>query len=169
MFGCTCFVLLQPHEYTKLEPRARLCCFLGYGTEHKGYQCWDPISQCIHISLHVIFWEHLIVFSLSKFTSFQSTSTPLFTNPDVDYFPNNTYIGSETYAGSYNELSTHSDVPSTRGDDVLVVVPTPTTNELPQRVRNPLTYLRDYHYFPTMLNLHEPQYYKEASTNPHWH
>ncbi|PNX78464.1 hypothetical protein L195_g034442 [Trifolium pratense] len=32
VFCCTCFVLLWPHEYTKLKPRARLCCFLGYGT-----------------------------------------------------------------------------------------------------------------------------------------
>ncbi|KAL0549063.1 hypothetical protein IC582_013543 [Cucumis melo] len=29
-FGCACFVLLHPHEHTKLEPCARLCCFLGY-------------------------------------------------------------------------------------------------------------------------------------------
>ena len=30
-FGSTCFILLQPHEHNKLEPRSRLCCFLGYG------------------------------------------------------------------------------------------------------------------------------------------
>ncbi|RVW13792.1 Retrovirus-related Pol polyprotein from transposon RE1 [Vitis vinifera] len=30
-FGSACFVLLQPHEHNKLEPRSRLCCFLGYG------------------------------------------------------------------------------------------------------------------------------------------
>uniref|UniRef100_A0A2N9HM45 Uncharacterized protein n=1 Tax=Fagus sylvatica TaxID=28930 RepID=A0A2N9HM45_FAGSY len=35
VFGCACFVLLQPHEHSKLEPRSRLCCFLGYGNEHK--------------------------------------------------------------------------------------------------------------------------------------
>lgn len=39
VFGCACFVLLQPHEHTKLEPRARLCCFLSYETEHKGFRC----------------------------------------------------------------------------------------------------------------------------------
>ena len=45
VFGCAYFVLLQPHELSKLEPHARLCCFLGYGIEHKGYRCWDPISN----------------------------------------------------------------------------------------------------------------------------
>ena len=30
-FGSACFVLLQPHKHNKLEPRSRLCCFLGYG------------------------------------------------------------------------------------------------------------------------------------------
>ena len=110
VFGCACFVLLQPHEYTKLEPRARLCCFLGYGTEHKGYRCWDPISQRIRISRHVVFWEHIMFSSLSKFKSIPSTSTPLFTNPDVDLFPSDTHAGSETYAGSSGELPTPSDV-----------------------------------------------------------
>lgn len=28
------FVLLQPHDYTQLEPRARLCYFLNYDIEH---------------------------------------------------------------------------------------------------------------------------------------
>ncbi|KAJ9565876.1 hypothetical protein OSB04_001842 [Centaurea solstitialis] len=42
---------LQPHEHTKLQPRSRLCLFLGYGIEHKGYCCWDPISKHSSISL----------------------------------------------------------------------------------------------------------------------
>ena len=55
IFGCACFVLLQPHEHFKLEPRSRLCCLLGYEIEHKGYRCWDPISQRLRISCHVVF------------------------------------------------------------------------------------------------------------------
>jgi len=35
--------MLPPHERTKLETWARLCCFHGYGIEHKGYRYWDPI------------------------------------------------------------------------------------------------------------------------------
>jgi hypothetical protein len=169
VFGCACFVLLQPHEYTKLEPRARLCCFLGYGTEHKGYRCWDPISQRIRTSRHVVFWEHIMFSSLSKFKSIPSTSTPLFTNPDVDYFPSDTIAGSETHVGSPNELLMPSDISSTSNDDVSSVDPAPPTIELPPRVRNPPSYLRDnYHCYSTILHHHEPQSYKEASADPHW-
>lgn len=78
-----------------------------------------------------------------------------------------THTGSKTYASYSSELSTPSDVPSTFGDDGLVVVYAQTTNEPPQRVRNPHIYLRDYHCFCTMFNLCGPQSYKEASTYPH--
>ena len=100
------------HEHTKLEPCARLCCFLGYGIEQKVYRCRDPIFQRIRTSRHVVFWEHKMFSSLSNFVSILSTSTPLFTNPDVDYFY------SDTYAGSSTELSSPSIVPSTSNDDV---------------------------------------------------
>ncbi|KAJ9542132.1 hypothetical protein OSB04_028638 [Centaurea solstitialis] len=46
---------LQPHEHTKLQHRSRLCLFLGYGIEHKGYRCWDPIFKRLRISRNVTF------------------------------------------------------------------------------------------------------------------
>ncbi|XP_065630875.1 uncharacterized protein LOC136068103 [Quercus suber] len=45
IFGCACFVSLPPHECTKLQLRARLCCFLGYGVSQKGFHYYDPISH----------------------------------------------------------------------------------------------------------------------------
>jgi hypothetical protein len=106
--------------------------------------------------------------SLSKFTSIPSTSTPLFTNPDVDYFLSDTYADSNIHAGTSSELQTPFDVPCTSSDDVPVVDPAPPTIELPPRVRNPPPYLRDYHCFSTMLHHYEPRSYKEASANPLW-
>jgi len=50
VFGSVCFVLLQPYERTKLEPRSQLCYFLGYGVEQKGYRCYDPVSHRLRIS-----------------------------------------------------------------------------------------------------------------------
>ncbi|KAM7488098.1 hypothetical protein LguiB_025582 [Lonicera macranthoides] len=84
VFGCACFVLLQPHEHSKLEPRARLCCFLGYGIEHKGYRCWDPVSKCLRISRHVVFWEHKMFSSLSKFHVLEEPLLPFFTHSSLD-------------------------------------------------------------------------------------
>ncbi|KAA0049720.1 Retrovirus-related Pol polyprotein from transposon TNT 1-94 [Cucumis melo var. makuwa] len=69
VFCCASFVLLHPHEHTKLEPRACLCCFLGYDTEHKGFRCWDPLSNRLRISRHVTFWEHTMFSRLSSFHS----------------------------------------------------------------------------------------------------
>lgn len=45
IFSFTYFIFLPLHERTKLEPRARLYCFIGYGSGQKRYRYWDPISQ----------------------------------------------------------------------------------------------------------------------------
>lgn len=58
VFGCACFVLLQPYERTRFEPQSRLYCFLACGIQHKGYKSWDPISKCLRVSHNVLFWEH---------------------------------------------------------------------------------------------------------------
>ncbi|KAL0549526.1 hypothetical protein IC582_014011 [Cucumis melo] len=86
-FGCVYFVLLHPHEHTKLEPRARLCCFLGYGTEHKGFRCWDPLSNRLRISRHVRFWKHTMFSCLSSFHTSFSSPQPFFTDTSIDLFP----------------------------------------------------------------------------------
>ena len=54
-FGSAYFVLLQSHEHNKLEPRSRLCCFLGYGETQKGYRCYDPVFHHLRVSLNVVF------------------------------------------------------------------------------------------------------------------
>ena len=99
VFGSVCFVLLPPTEHHKLQPRARLCCFLGYGIQHKGYRCWDPMSKKLRISRHAIFWEQVMFFSLSKFTMSPTDPPPLFTDPSIELFPHD--------AGTHVE---HTDV-----------------------------------------------------------
>ena len=69
-FGSACFVLLQPYEHNKLEPRSRLCCFLGYGETQKGYRCYDLVSHRLCISYNVVFWEHRLFVELSHFRVF---------------------------------------------------------------------------------------------------
>ena len=76
-FGFVCFVLLQPHEHNKLEPRSRLCNFLGYGETQKGYRCYDPVSHCLRVSRNVVFWEHRSFVELSHFHASLSSSSIL--------------------------------------------------------------------------------------------
>lgn len=112
-FGCVCFVMLPPHERTKLQPRVRLCCFLGYGFENKEYRCWDPFSKRLRISRHVTFWEHTMFSILSKFSSPFNSSSLLFSSPSPPVFSSSVP----------NPSSPDSLVPSP--DDVPTVVSEP--------------------------------------------
>lgn len=68
VFGCTCFVL-RPHvERSKLSSRSAICVFLGYGEGQKGYRCFDPITQKLYVSRHVVFLEHIPFFSIPSTT-----------------------------------------------------------------------------------------------------
>uniref|UniRef100_A0A2N9I3U8 Integrase catalytic domain-containing protein n=1 Tax=Fagus sylvatica TaxID=28930 RepID=A0A2N9I3U8_FAGSY len=87
VFGCVCFVSLPSHERNKLEPRSRLCCFLGYGISQKGFRCYDPISRRLRISRHVEFWEHQTFSSRQHFPFISSSMTPIFTDPSIDLYP----------------------------------------------------------------------------------
>ena len=41
VFGCTSYVLTNPDNRDKLDPKARKCHFIGYGTDMYGYKFWD--------------------------------------------------------------------------------------------------------------------------------
>ena len=86
-FGSACFVLLQPHEHNKLEPRSRLCCFLGYGETQKEYRCYDLVSHRLRVSRNVVFWEHRSFIELSHFRASLSSSSVLDLFPDEAHIP----------------------------------------------------------------------------------
>ena len=86
-FGSACFVLLQPHEHNKLEPRSRLCCFLGYGETQKGYRCYDPVSHCLRVSRNVVFWKHRSFVELCHFRASLSSFSVLDIFPDEAHIP----------------------------------------------------------------------------------
>ncbi|GKV16980.1 hypothetical protein SLEP1_g27540 [Rubroshorea leprosula] len=124
--------------------------------------------------------------SLSNFKVSSSHQPPFFTNPSIELFPSDSNVGTsdELYNASPHASTSFVEhdlpagnaldnfEPSSTSSSVSLV---DSTNELvvpssshPTRVRNPPNYLRDYHCFPTITSLYEPQSYQEASSNPLW-
>jgi hypothetical protein len=170
VFGSACFVLLQPHERTKLEPRSRLCCFLGYGVEQKGYRCYDPVSHRLRISRHVVFWKHKLFHEVEKFCmpSFPPFTTLL-----------ETHLSHSTTGDICPEFSSLEPQSSNAHDVAPLESPNSVPFEAPTHTSPPAllrstweksfpSYLQDFHCFHALATLHEPHSYHEASTNPLW-
>uniref|UniRef100_A0A2N9G7K3 CCHC-type domain-containing protein n=1 Tax=Fagus sylvatica TaxID=28930 RepID=A0A2N9G7K3_FAGSY len=147
VFGCACFVLLQPHEHSKLEPRSRLCCFLGL-------QLVPPLPFFTNPSLPL--------FPISPADSPTSPlAPPLAVDPVLDQTPD------------LPLAAPPADSPASPQESAPPV--DPVTDQPPllplrrsDRVRAPPAHLRDYSCFSAVLSLHEPHTYREACTNPLW-
>jgi len=57
VFCCLCYPWLCPYNNHKLEPRSRPCIFLGYSLTQSAYKCFDPSTNRLFISRHVVFDE----------------------------------------------------------------------------------------------------------------
>ncbi|KAJ9543849.1 hypothetical protein OSB04_023556 [Centaurea solstitialis] len=143
VWGCACFVQLQSHEYNKLEPCGYLCCFLGYGIEHKGYRCWDPISKRLRIS-------HVPVTP-------PDTPAPV-TSPEPVPIPPPTQSPAPSQGSTPEPYVESTDPGPSQSENV----------RRSDRVRQVPSHLRDYHCYATLLANHEPTSYKEASSSAHW-
>lgn len=67
---------LLPTTKHKLARRTTPCVFLGYPTDHRGYQCLDITTKEIILSRHVVFVESVFPFTHSS-TQSNSRSSPL--------------------------------------------------------------------------------------------
>jgi transposase InsO family protein len=156
-FGSACFVLLQPHEHNKLEPRSRLCCFLGYGETQKGYRCYDPIAHRLRISRHVVFWEHRLFTEVSQFRPSFSLSSlsdlfPEVSTPSLELFPPSPEVSTsipQTESSDHSSGSSSQETPHSSPES-----PTPAPSEDPapattlrrsSRVTTLPSHLRDFH------------------------
>ncbi|GKV15182.1 hypothetical protein SLEP1_g25984 [Rubroshorea leprosula] len=131
--------------------------------------------------------------SLSNFKVSSSHQFPFFTNPSIELFPSDSDAGTshEVYNASPHAPTSfvEDDLPTGNALDNFEpfstsssVSPVDVTsdnvesaNELvvpslshPTQVRNSPSDLHDYHCFPGITSLHEPQSYQETSFNPLW-
>ena len=174
-----CFVQLQSHERNKLEPRSRMCCFLGYGLGQKGYRCYDPISKRLRISRHVVFWEHIPFSKIASFDSLNHQQSLIFVDDPPTNSPNATIPSSISMvqpnsADIHDPTSTESLGPTSSfasGTSHSHHSPSHPTHEirtLSGRVSKPNVLLKDYHCYFALAALHEPRNFSEASKNSLW-
>ena len=57
VFGCFAYIHIPKDERKKLDPKAKKCTFLGYGTSRKGYRLYDWKTSSIIHSRDVVFNE----------------------------------------------------------------------------------------------------------------
>ncbi|XP_062089426.1 uncharacterized protein LOC133795958 [Humulus lupulus] len=171
IFGSTCFVL-RPHvERSKLTSRSALYVFLGYGEFQKGYRCYDPVSQKLYVSRHVVFLEHIPFYSIPLDTpnlhKSDLTRIDPFDSCTVDTL-NSADVGSQPV-----EVPS---VPTTAQDASEIVDPAPPPR-YPQRIRKSTqlldfvysTYSDSFSSFLTSIHqLSEPSSYKDVILYPLW-
>ena len=174
VFRCVCFVLLHDHERNKLQSHSRLCCFLGYGFGQKGYRCYDPISKRLRVSRHVVFWEHKMFYQLPHVPVSLIPSI----DPFLDLFPKESPTSLSESPPSITDVPSHAsnelpapiiDVPTDTAPTVDPAGPSDShALRRSHRVTTLPSHLRDFHCFPALASLQEPQIFHEASSNPLW-
>ncbi|GJS35570.1 retrovirus-related pol polyprotein from transposon TNT 1-94 [Tanacetum coccineum] len=83
VFGCLCYPNLSAITPHRLAPRSTACVFLGPSSDHRGYRCFDLITQRVIISRHINFDEDHFPYSLFHLSPLQK-DYDVFTSIDDD-------------------------------------------------------------------------------------
>ncbi|CAL2241680.1 unnamed protein product [Prunus armeniaca] len=62
VFGCVAYVHVYSHQQSKLDPCDLRCVFIDYSTTQKGYKCYHPHTQKVHVILDVTFHEDVLYY-----------------------------------------------------------------------------------------------------------
>ena len=66
VFGCKAFMHVPKEQRSKLDDKATLCIFIGYGDEEFDYRLWGSEKQKIVKSRDVMFHEHETIEDMKK-------------------------------------------------------------------------------------------------------
>jgi len=91
VFGCACWLHLRPYKTNKLDLRSKLCVFLGYSLQHRGYRYLHLPSSRIYISRHVVFDENNFPFNSVSPPPLSCTSRPPVSSPICPFLPISTH------------------------------------------------------------------------------
>lgn len=103
-FGCLCYPLIPSTSIHKLENRSTPCVFLGYPSNHKGYKCYELSTRKIIVSRHVVFDEHVFLFS--KLHSSPPSYDFLHSTPSTDLHPSIWYYVATTSSTTISHTPT---------------------------------------------------------------
>ena len=125
--------------------------------------------------------EHRLFFELSHFRSFLTTSSVLEIFPDESIVPfTNTFdppldLSPDIFDASPKQVEDEQvddELPQLEPGSLAPASPEDALQDIPPRhstrVRSIPTHLLDYHFYTALSILHEPQTYREASTDPLW-
>ena len=118
VFGSTVFVHIHEPKRNKFDPRALKCVFLGYSSTKRGYKCYDPISQKLHVSLDVTFFEHTPYYSLQGES--MSETRPSFDYLDVAMFESTPCLISNPPPDIEGHLNSREDMELQTNKETLV-------------------------------------------------
>lgn len=130
--------------------------------EHKGYRCYDPVAKRLRISHHVVFSKHKMYYTLSNF---MDSSSPTFSvDPILHIFPeipSTNWLPNEPIVSILAKPSPF-DLPVD-----LAATPNPKLHQSIWVTTLP-SHLCDYYVIFIITSLHEPQNFRETSSNPLW-
>jgi hypothetical protein len=58
VFGCRAWVHVQKDQRKSFQSKTRKCIFIGYPSDYKAWNCYDPVSRQVYVSRDVIFDEN---------------------------------------------------------------------------------------------------------------
>lgn len=145
IFGCSYFPWLKPYTTSKLDPKSKLCVFLGYSLNNKGYRC--PQTKRIYISRHVLFHESQ--FHFHQIGSSSSASVPPSSQNVISYSTPATLTFSQVTPHSTSSVPLTSSFLATTQPITSLSPATSTTSLSPQHPILPPT-----HTLPQTNNCH---------------